>query len=114
MIAVAKHYTNVYVDLCWAWIVNPTATARFVKEFLMAVPSNKLFTFGGDYFSVETVVGHAEIARRGLTQALTELTLEGWLTRDEALALVEPLMRGNAWNTFRMQEKSAHARQVAQ
>jgi uncharacterized protein len=109
LISVAKHYANVYVDLCWAWIVNPAATARFVKEFLMAVPANKLFTFGGDYTAVENVVGHAEIARHGLAQALSELTDEGWLSEMEALALVEPLMRGNAWSVFRLAEKTAAA-----
>ncbi len=100
LIALAKQYPNVYVDLCWAWIVNPLATKRFVKEFLMAVPANKLFTFGGDYTAVENVVGHAEIARQGLAQALSELVDESWLTESEALGLVEPLMRGNAYQVF--------------
>src|SRR5690606_16029062 len=72
-IAFAKHYRNVVVDLCWAWIINPAATIRFVKEFLLAAPSNKLLTFGGDYATVENVVGHAAIARQGLAQALDEL-----------------------------------------
>jgi predicted TIM-barrel fold metal-dependent hydrolase len=112
LIALAKQYANVYVDLCWAWIVNPAVTTRFVKEFLMAVPANKIFTFGGDYTAVENVVGHAAIARHGLTQALSELVDEEWLTENEALALVEPLMRGNAWNVFRLAEKTAHARQT--
>jgi uncharacterized protein len=110
LIALAKQYPNVYVDLCWAWIVNPAATVRFVKEFLMAVPANKIFTFGGDYTAVENVVGHAEIARRGLTRVLTELVDERWLSEPEALALVEPLMRGNAWSTFRIAEKSRAAK----
>jgi hypothetical protein len=95
-IALAKHYRNVNVDLCWAWIINPTACVRFVKEFLLAAPSNKLFTFGGDYATVENVVGHAAIARQGLAQALSELVDEAWLTESAALELVEPLMRGNA------------------
>ena len=112
LIALAKQYANVYVDLCWAWIVNPAVTTRFVKEFLMAVPANKIFTFGGDYTAVENVVGHAAIARHGLTQALSELVDEGWLTENEALALVEPLMRGNAWNVFHLAEKTAFARQT--
>ena len=72
-IALAKHYRNVSIDLCWAWIINPMAGVRFVKEFLMAAPANKLFTFGGDYIPVEPVYGHSRIARMGLTQALTEL-----------------------------------------
>ena len=52
-----------HIDLCWAWIINPLATARFVREFLVAAPASKLFTFGGDYENVETIVGHAKVAR---------------------------------------------------
>jgi uncharacterized protein len=114
LIALAKQYANVYVDLCWAWIVNPAVTTRFVKEFLMAVPANKIFTFGGDYTAVENVVGHAAIARHGLTQALSELVDEEWLTESEALTLVEPLMRGNAMDVFHLAEKTAFARKMTE
>jgi predicted TIM-barrel fold metal-dependent hydrolase len=99
-IAIAKHYPNAYVDLCWAWIINPLAGVRFVKEFLMAAPANKLFTFGGDYLPVEMVPGHARIARRGLAQALSELVEEGWVAAAAVPALVERLMRGNAHELF--------------
>jgi uncharacterized protein len=99
-IALAKHYRNVVIDLCWAWIINPAATVRFVKEFLLAAPANKLLTFGGDYATVENIVGHAAIARQGLARALGELVEEGWLTDRAALGLVEPLMRGNARALF--------------
>jgi hypothetical protein len=99
-IALAKHYPNVSIDLCWAWIINPAAGVRFVKEFLMAAPANKLFTFGGDYIPVEPIYGHSCIARRGLAQALTELVEEGWIAQEETPALIERLMRGNANETF--------------
>lgn len=99
-IALAKHYRNVVIDLCWAWIINPAACVRFVKEFLLAAPSNKLLTFGGDYGTVENIIGHAEIARQGLAQALSELVDDSWLTERAALDLVEPLMRDNAHALF--------------
>jgi hypothetical protein len=99
-IALAKHYQNVTIDLCWAWIINPVACVRFVKEFLMAAPVKKLLTFGGDYISVEPIYGHAQIARQGLTQALTELVAEGWLPFEEMRPIVERLMRGNARELF--------------
>lgn len=69
ILALAKHYTNAVVDLCWAWIINPVATERFVRDFLVIAPANKLLTFGGDYIPVEPVVGPAAIARQGLTRA---------------------------------------------
>jgi hypothetical protein len=99
-VALAKHYRNVVIDMCWAWIVSPAAGVRFVKEILLGAPSNKLLTFGGDYTTVESVVGHAAIARQGLTQALAELVDEGWLREPDAHELLEPLMRGNAREIF--------------
>jgi predicted TIM-barrel fold metal-dependent hydrolase len=107
-IALAKHYRNVTIDLCWAWIINPRASVRFVKEFLMAAPSSKLLTFGGDYVPVEMVPGHAAMARQGLTQALSELVDEGWIDSAEIGDLIESLMRGNANRIFPYEETLRH------
>ncbi|MCB0283859.1 MAG: amidohydrolase family protein, partial [Calditrichaeota bacterium] len=38
LIALAKHYPNAYVDMCWSWMISPLAAVRFLKEFLTAVP----------------------------------------------------------------------------
>ena len=100
LIAICKHYTNAWADMCWAWIANPVASVRFVKEFLMAAPANKLLTFGGDYMLVEMVPGHAVIARRGLTQAIAELVEEGWVDESDVPDLVDRVMRGNAHDLF--------------
>lgn len=100
IIAAVKQWSNAYIDMCWAWIINPVACVRFVKEFLGAAPACKLLTFGGDYRPVEMVPGHAAIARRGLAQAVTELVEEGWLRENEIEPLVDRLMRGNAHELF--------------
>jgi len=72
----------------------------FLKEFLLAAPANKLFTFGGDYIIAENIIGHSVIARRGIAQALSELVAEGWIAREELPPLVDRIMRGNARETF--------------
>lgn len=99
-IALAKHYPNATIDMCWAWIINPAASVRFLKEFLMAVPATKIFTFGGDHVAVEPVYGHALIARQGIARALSELVAEGWIAREETPELIERIMRGNALRFF--------------
>jgi len=99
-IALAKHYPNAWIDMCWAWILNPAASVRFFKEFLLAASANKIFTFGGDYVAIEPVYGHACIARRGIAQALSELVAEGWIALEEAPGLIERIMRGNALRFF--------------
>lgn len=106
MLAVAKHYTNAYVDMCWSWIMNPVAAKDFLKKFLVTAPANKILTFGGDYIPVEPVLGHAMIARRGIVLALSELVEEGWLTLSDAMDLVDPIMHNNARQIFNLAEKS--------
>jgi predicted TIM-barrel fold metal-dependent hydrolase len=96
MTALAKHYVNAYIDLCWAWIISPTTCVRYVQEFLTTAPLNKLLGFGGDYIVIEPVLGHARIARRGLAQALSALVEDGWMSRSEATGAAERILRTNA------------------
>ena len=109
-IALAKHYANAYVDMCWAWIINPVAGVRFMKECLAAAPVHKLFTFGGDYMPAELSVGHAAVARRGIARTVTELAEEGWLEDAEAPALIERVMRGNAHELYDYDRAVSHWR----
>lgn len=105
LISIAKHYTNAHVDMCWAWIVNPVASKDFLKKYLLTAPANKILTFGGDYIPVEPVLGHAIIARRGIALALSELVEEGWLSLENALEVIDPIMHGNARRIFNLPEK---------
>jgi predicted TIM-barrel fold metal-dependent hydrolase len=113
VLALAKHFANVYVDMCWAWIIDPQASGRFLKQFVTAVPSNKLFAFGGDYRVAEPVYGHLRIARDGITRALTELVDEDYLTSSEAVAIARRILRENAMQVFRVEEKRGRAREAA-
>ncbi len=106
MVAIAKHWHNAYVDMCWAWIIDPVASVRFLQSMLVTAPSNKALTFGGDFIPVEPVVGHAMVARRGIALALTGLVRDGWLSRSQALELTDPIMRGNAHRLFRLEAKA--------
>ncbi len=99
-IALAKQYRNAYIDLCWAWIINPEASVRFLREYLVAAPANKVLCFGGDYTVVENVAGHAAVARQGLIQTLEGLVADGWMSQEDALELVPLLMQGNARALF--------------
>lgn len=105
MISLAKQWTNAYIDMCWAWIISPVAGVNFLSQYLVTAPANKVLTFGGDYRPVEPVVGHAAIARRGITNSLVRLVEDNWLSVDAALDLVEPIMRGNAYRLFRLNDK---------
>ena len=86
-VTLAKSYANCFIDQCWTWAMNPGAASRYLYEFLLGAPANKIFLFGGDYFLLEMTLGHLDLARHGLCITLERLVQEGWAAPDEALTL---------------------------
>ena len=93
--AIAKVFPNVYIDLCWAHIISPSASRRALHEMLDTVPSNKIFGYGGDYRYPELSYAHAKIARRNIARVLTEKVSEGSCSGEEALELGRKLLHDN-------------------
>jgi hypothetical protein len=100
LVSIAKHYPNVWVDLCWAWSIDPYSSTDFVRRFLHAVPSNKLFAFGGDTFWPTSAVAYSIQARHGLQRALEAEIAEGHLSEQEAITVARRLMRDNPYACF--------------
>lgn len=110
MLAIAKHFSNVYLDMCWSWILDHLAARRFLKQFLTTVPASKLFAFGGDYPNAEPVYGHLRMARDGIARVLSELVEEEWFTADEAIAVAQRILHDNAAVVFKVDAKMAALR----
>ena len=100
LVALAKHFGNVYVDLCWAWSINPLATKDFVRRFLHAVPMNKLFAFGDDAATPSMAYACAVRMRRWLSRALDEEVADGFMTTRQAMDGATQLLRGNQLACF--------------
>ncbi|MBM3261843.1 MAG: amidohydrolase family protein [candidate division Zixibacteria bacterium] len=100
LVAIAKHYPNVWVDMCWAWSINPYASSDFVRRFLHAVPINKLFVFGGDTRWPASSVAYAIQARKWFTRALSAEVISGDLTEEQAMAVATRLMQTNQLECF--------------
>ncbi len=105
----AKHYSNVRVDMCWAWILDPAVSLDLLRHYAGALPSNKVFAFGGDYPYPDNVCGHLRIAREGVGLVLTEMAADGLLTREDAKTLARRWLRENALEFFRVEEKRSNA-----
>ncbi len=105
LVALAKHYRNVYADLCWAWSIDPFSSVDFVRRFLHAAPANKLFAFGGDTHWPTSASAYAIQARRWLTRALEAEVECGLMSEAEAMAVASRLMRDNQYDCFRVQAK---------
>lgn len=95
LVALAKHYPNVWADLCWAWSIDPFSSSDFVRRFIHAAPSNKIFGFGGDTGWPTSSTAYAIQARRWLTRALQAEVDENLLSESQAIDVATRLMRKN-------------------
>lgn len=100
LLALAKHYPNVYVDMCWAWSIDPNNSMNFLRSFIHTVPSNKLFVFGGDTFWPSAALAYSIQARQWLNKTLQLEVNEGYLTESQAIRLAEKMMQKNQQACF--------------
>ena len=95
MVALAKHYPNTYVDLCWAWSIDPYRSVDLVRGMIHAAPINKLFAFGGDTRWPSAALAYSWQARTWLARALSAEVNEGLLNESQAIEVAEYLMFRN-------------------
>jgi len=112
LISIAKHFPNVWVDLCWAWSINPRASADFVRRFLHAAPINKLFAFGGDTRWPTSSYAYCLQMRKWLARALAAEVAEGDLCEAEAIGVASRVLHDNQLECFDLAGVRASIRQV--
>ncbi|MDE0140032.1 MAG: amidohydrolase family protein [Caldilineaceae bacterium] len=113
LVALAKHYPNVYADLCWAWSINPYSSMEFVRRFIHAAPANKLFLFGGDTGYPGAALAYAKQARNWFTRVMQDEISDGLLTEAQAIDLSRRYMRDNQYECFRVKAKKQILRAAA-
>jgi predicted TIM-barrel fold metal-dependent hydrolase len=108
-LALVKNFSNAYLDLCWLYIISPTAAARMLHEAIEMVPANKIFAFGGDFIIPEGAYGHSVMARQAVSRVLTEKVEDGYLAEDEAVALARRILRENPAALYRLKLQGERA-----
>ena len=98
----AKNFQNVYIDLCWLYIISPSYSERYLHEWLETVPANKIMAFGGDYHNAENVYGHLLFAREIIGNVLTEKVHDGYFSEEEAMKIATMMLHDNAVNLFKL------------
>lgn len=114
LVAMTKHFTNVYADLCWAWSMDPFGTADLVRHFIHTAPANKLFAFGGDTNWPIMPVGYARQARKWLGRALSAEVREGFIDEARAVDLANMFMCGNQYSCFDVDGRRRALRKIVE
>ena len=100
LVALAKHYRNIWVDFCWAWSIDPYSSRDFLRRCIHAVPSNKLFAFGGDTGWPTSAMAYAIQARNEIRRALEAEIADGYLTEKQAMTFATQIMHTNQYACF--------------
>lgn len=98
----AKSFPNVFLDMCWAHIISPTASVNALNEWLDLVPLNKISAFGGDYLFADGVYGHLILARENVSRVLCGKINDGIMTMADAKLTATKIFRENPIEIFRL------------
>ncbi len=113
LVALAKHYRNIWVDFCWAWSIDPYSSRDFLRRCIHAVPSNKLFAFGGDTGWPTSAMAYAIQARNEIRRALEGEIADGYLTEKQAMELATRIMHTNQYACFDVEGTRANIQKAA-
>jgi uncharacterized protein len=94
--SIAKTFRNVFIDMCWLYIISPSYSERYLHEWLETVPANKIMAFGGDYHNVENIYGHLLFAKQIISRVLIEKVKDGYLSESEAIKIARMILHDNA------------------
>jgi predicted TIM-barrel fold metal-dependent hydrolase len=102
-LALAKNFSNVYLDLCWLHIIDPVYAQNLLSEGLTAVPHGKIHGFGGDFRDcILHAAAHLSMARDVIAAALGERVASGWLGEDEAAQVAADWLFNNPNEFFKL------------
>ena len=98
----AKNFPNVFIDMCWTYVISPSYSERYLHEWIETIPANKILGFGGDYSFVEAVYAHSVIARQTIANVLIEKVRTRYITESEAINIAKMILRENALRIFKL------------
>lgn len=90
-----KHYPNVWLNMCWMYVITMEGSRQSLSEWIDLVPAERLLGFGSDVGSPEFVYAHLVMARSCLADVLAEKVQRDFLSETVALDLVQMMLHDN-------------------
>lgn len=100
--ALAKNYTNVYIDMNWSWALSPSYAERYLNEWLEMVPVSRLTAFGGDCMVPENVYTELKAAKKIISNVLSAKVRNGYITEQEAKDIARMMFFDNASRLYNL------------
>lgn len=91
-----KHYPNVWLNMCWMYVITMAGSRQILGEWIDLVPGERLLGFGSDVGWPEFIYAHLVMARSCLADVLAEKVQRDFLSATAALDLVRLMLHDNA------------------
>jgi hypothetical protein len=101
---IGKEFPNVWLNLCWAWSMNPVAMEEVLDSWLASVPYNKIFGYGGDTGNPICEYGYSQQARIGIATVLERWIDRGDMTIKDAKEVAIDIMLRNGCRFHNLKE----------
>ena len=99
---IAKNFRNVYIDMCWLYVISPSYSERYLHEWLETVPASKIMGFGGDYINVENAYAHLQFGKQVIANVLIDKVRDGYMSETEAKKIAQSILHDNAVRIYNL------------
>ena len=109
--SLAKIFSNVYLDMSWVYAISPSYAKQYLNEWLETVPVSKIMAFGGDQRCVENTYGQLMIAKKIISEVLSDKVHEGYITEYEAKTIARLILHDNGIQLYKIKNTPPVTRQ---
>ena len=92
---IGKEFPNTWINMCWAWTMNPATMEECLDVWLDGVPHCKIFAFGSDTGHPINVYGYAVQAKEGIARVLQRKIDRGDFDLELAREIARAVMLDN-------------------
>jgi predicted TIM-barrel fold metal-dependent hydrolase len=90
-----KHYPNVWLNMCWTYVITMAGSRRFLDEWIDLVPGHRLLGFGSDVGTPDFIYAHLLMARECIADVLTRKVERDFLSEEAAFSLCRRMLLEN-------------------
>ena len=98
----AKHYPNVWADMCWMYVITMAGSRNTLDEWIDLIPAYRILGFGSDVGSPELVYAHLRMAQLCIADVLEKKVSCDLLSESAAVTLAKMMLRDNLVELFKL------------
>lgn len=108
-----KHYPNVWLNMCWMYVIAMEGSRQTLSEWIDLVPAERLLGFGSDVGWPEMIYAHLVMARSCIADVLATKVERDFLSRTAARDLAQMMLVDNPTQLYGLDSLKGHLKDPA-